>query len=319
MIGSLVSPSLVDQSVSVVVPVYRNEATVRELVSRITAVLETYAPQFEIILVCDGSPDDSWAVIEECAARDPRVRGVLLSRNFGQHRAISAGFDRVRYGTTVLMDGDLQDSPESIPLLVDEVRRGSDLVLTQYGANMKQRVTSRIYARLIGRLFSTRLPARIGTFRAFSDRFRQAMQQHHERHIMYAALMASLGFKTSIVPVERSDRSEGRSSYTFRTRIKLAFDGVISNSDAPHRAMVAIGAAISVLSFLYLLIVLGQSFIGGSELQGGVTLAIAISLASLGLVLASLGIIGAYVFRVYQEVLARPRYLIMEETEKDGT
>jgi polyisoprenyl-phosphate glycosyltransferase len=302
-------------SVSVVIPVYRNEATLDELVQRLVATLTGLNRPFEIILVDDGSPDRSWERIYHLARERPEVVGLRLSRNFGQHPAIAAGFERARGEITVLMDADLQDEPENLPFLLAKLEEGCDVVYTVNVQTEKHRTlspTSALFHYSFSKMAGVDVPRSIGTYRAFTRKVRQALLAYPERRPLYGPLMLYMGFTAAFVPVNRRVRAEGRSGYSFTKRLGLAAETLVSYTNIPHRILLLFGSALTALSVLYLMILVVDYLVRGPALASGVTLLLGITLLFMGAVLASLGIVGSYVFRVFQEVLGRPRYLLTE-------
>lgn len=305
-------------SVSVVIPVYRNEAFLDELARRLVEVLGSLGRSFEILFVDDGSTDSSWQVIEKLTARYPEVVGLRLSRNFGQHSAIAAGFERASGDVTVLMDADLQDAPEELPRLLDELDAGADVVYTTIvgeSGSGRLRPTSALFHFSFARAANVAVPPSIGTYRAFNRAFREALMSYPERRALYGPLMLYIGFKTAFVPVRRRERPGGGSSYGFAKRMSLAIDTLVSYTNVPLRLLVMLGSAITLLSTVYLVVLVVDYLVRGSEFANGVTLLLGITLLFMGTVLASLGVLGTYVFRIFQEVLGRPRYLISERAD----
>jgi polyisoprenyl-phosphate glycosyltransferase len=306
-------------SVSVVIPVYCNEAQLVELCRRLTETLRGSGRRFELILVDDGSPDRSWEVIEDLASRGSEVVGLRLSRNFGQHAAIAAGFERAAGDATVLMDADLQDEPEQLPALLDALQQGADVVYTvnvDPGRPGVRGLTSMLFHYSFSKLTSMDVPQSIGTYRVFNRAFREALLSYPERRAVYGPLMLSMGFRAAFVPVNRRPRAGGGSSYTFTARLSLAVETLVSYTNVPHRVLVFGGFIVSLLSTTYLVVLIVEYFVQGRSLASGVTLLLAVTLLLMGAVLMSLGVVGTYVFRVFQEVLNRPRYLLSERVDK---
>lgn len=299
--------------ISVVVPVYNNGATVDELARRVGAALRPQA--YEIIFVDDGSSDDSLAKLKRIAAASPEAKLISLARNFGQHPAISAGFEHARGDAIVLMDADLQDRPEDIPPLLAKLRDGVDIVYTRKARSaegLAVRITSSLYHYVFSRVTRSRRFADIGTLRAFTRKFLSAVLLYGERNILYGPLMVYMGFRSDFVEVVRDGRQAGASGYSFGKRLALAVNSLISYTDIPHRVSIYTGVVLFVGSALYGATVLAQYLIYGRALPEGFTLILLVLTLMLGSLMISLGIIGSYVFRVYQEVLHRPRYLIAE-------
>jgi dolichol-phosphate mannosyltransferase len=305
-------------SVSVVIPVYGNEQFLEELADRLIKTLAGVDRAFEIIFVDDGSPDGSWEVIEGLSARHREVVGLRLSRNFGQHPAISAGFERAVGDVTVLMDADLQDPPEELPRMLELLDDGVDVVYTTIvddGGAAKLRPTSALFHFSFARATNVTVPPSIGTYRAFNRKFREALMSYPERRALYGPLMLFIGFKTAFIPVRRSPRPGGGSSYGFFKRMSLAIDTLVSYTNVPLRVLVFLGSAISLLSGLYLVALVADYVVRGSAFANGVTLLLGVTLLFMGTVLFSLGVLGTYVYRVFQEVLGRPRYLVSERAD----
>jgi dolichol-phosphate mannosyltransferase len=305
-------------SISVVVPVYRNEEHLDELCRRLTETLCSSGRRFEVILVDDGSPDGSWEKIEHIARRQAEIVGFRLSRNFGQHAAIAAGFERAAGDLTVLMDADLQDEPEHLPLLISTLEEGVDVVYTvNVGDDSSFRgLTSGLFHYSFSRLTSIDVPRSIGTYRIFNRTFRDAILSFPERRALYGPLMLSMGFKAAFLPVERPPREGGRSTYTFASRLALAIETLVSYTNVPHKVLVFTGSTISLLSAGYLIALVIDYIVEGPSFANGLTLLLGMTLLLLGTVLMSLGVVGTYVFRVFQEVLNRPRYLLADRVDR---
>ena len=300
--------------ISVVIPVYNNASSVEELARRIDAALR--AGPYESIFVDDGSSDDSLARLKRVAGANRSVKVISLARNFGQHPAISAGFEHAKGEVVVLMDADLQDRPEDIPLLIGKLRDDIDIVYTRKARaaeDLGVRLSSALYHYVFSRITRSPRLAEIGTFRVFSRKFLSAVLLYRERNVLYGPLMVYMGFKSAIVEVVRERRPAGSSGYTFGKRLALAVNSLISYTDIPHRLSIYIGLALFAGSLLYGAAVLAQYLVFGRSLPEGFTLVLLVLTLMLGSLMISLGIIGSYVFRVYQEVLQRPRYLVAEK------
>lgn len=301
-------------SVSVVVPVYRNAESLPELWERLRTVLTSSFSKFEVVLVDDGSPDDSWAVIQLLASKDSRIKGVRLSRNFGQHPAIAAGFDRASGDVIVLMDADLEDRPESLPNIIGKLSSDVDIVYTTKASEEGEaRLTSALFHGVFSRITKAHVPANIGTLRAFNRKVLRAIQAHTEYNVLFGPLMFFIGFPSTFVEVERDKRRHGRSSYTFTRRLRLAVRSLVSYTDLPNRLFLMFGVVVVAAAGLYAVAVAVQNLVFGVKLPPGLTLIVLLNVFFIGITMISLGIIGSYVFRVYQEVLGRPRYLVAQQ------
>jgi dolichol-phosphate mannosyltransferase len=302
-------------SVSVVVPVYGNAESLLELSQRVADALTPNYPQFELILIDDGSPDNSWTIIQQLAIADPRIKGLRLSRNFGQHPAIAAGFDCASNDIIVLMDADLEDRPENLPSLIGRLGPDVDIVYTiKVGAQGESRVTSDLFHRLFSRITAgTDVPKNIGTLRAFSRKVLEAIRTYTEYDVLFGPLMFFIGFRSVFVEVQRDIRRHGRTSYTFRKRLQLALRSLVSYTDVPNRMLLMVGTTIVVAAASYAVAVALQALFFGAKLPPGLTLIVLLNVGFIGITMMSLGIIGSYIFRVYQEVLRRPRYLVAQQ------
>jgi polyisoprenyl-phosphate glycosyltransferase len=304
-------------SISVLVPVYNNATTLKELHQRLCAALEAITDEFEIIFVNDGSSDDSLSVIRQLAHDDPRVVGLALSRNFGQHPAISAGLERASGDLTVLMDADLQDRPEELPILLEPFDGNPelDIVYTTFemASGKKSRLTSRLFWVVYSRVVDLRLPANLGTYRAFTSRVRDALLAYPERGAVYGPLMSQMGYEQQFVTVARDEPVGRRTSYTFRQRFSLAISSMISYGSFLHRFVTWIGLILTGLSGAYLAVLIIQYLTGFRELVNGQLLLLGITVLMSGVLLMTVGVLSAYTYRIFQEVLARPRYHVARE------
>lgn len=308
---------------SILIPVYNNALHLEQLADRLRTAFEGCGRRFELVFVNDGSRDDSWPILERLAAAEPRIKALHLSRNFGQHAAISAALDHASGDVFILMDADLQDSPEVAPKLLDTLDDGGhDIVYTLKIGDQDgwlKRATSRAFHSFVGRSTRTDAAVDIGTFRAFNRKVAHALAQYRERAIVYGPLMHTLGFNVAFLPVDRQTRVGSRSSYTFTKRAALAFQSIASYSTLPQKALLGTGSTISAATLLYMLVVVGQRLFGGGALAEGFTLLAVLLLFFIGIVMFSLGILGWYLFLIYSEVLSRPRYHVQDARNLPGT
>jgi dolichol-phosphate mannosyltransferase len=256
-----------NKTVSVLIPVYNNEVTVTELFERLVAVLEGLDADFEIIFVNDGSRDRSWSIIRGLAEADPRCVGLNLSRNFGQHPAISAGLERCQGDITVLMDADLQDQPEELPKMLAELDDPDvDIVYTTWTmGDAKGKLSSRLFHSAFSRMALVDLPPNLGTYRAFDRQVLVALLDYPERSAVYGPLMAQMGFGHVYVTVERAAAGGRETSYTFKRRLALATSALISYSNLPHRLVTWIGMTLTASSVLFLIVLVVQYALGNRE------------------------------------------------------
>jgi len=301
---------------SVVSPVYGCPSAIPELCRRLHSTLQTISDEYEIILVEDGSPDNSWNMIVEESNKDSRVMGIRLSRNFGQHYAISAGLDYAEGEWVVVMDCDLQDQPEEVLTLYKyAVEEEKDIVLarrTDRHDHWRKKLSSILFYKVFSWLSGTKLDPSVGTFRIINRVAVLAFRQMHETHRLFNGMLQWLGFRVGYTDVRHSCRFEGKTSYTFRKLMKLASDGIVSFSIRPLLFGVGTGAVFASLSFLYgLFLLLRYIFVGPFGVQGWVSTVLLVSFLG-GMILLSIGFLGLYVGRIYQQVKGRPVYVISE-------
>jgi dolichol-phosphate mannosyltransferase len=298
---------------SVVVPVFNEEEGLAELHRRTTGVLQQEGVTFELVLVNDGSSDRSLEVMCEIARRDPRVVVVNLSRNFGHQAALTAGLDHARGDAVVVMDADMQDPPEVIPRMLARWREGYDVVYGQRtrreGEGLFKRVTASAFYRLIRRLTAVDIPADTGDFRLVSRRCAEAMRSLRERNRFLRGLVAWVGFRQVAVPYERHARFAGQTKYPLRKMVAFATDAVVSFSSTPLRMATALGFIVSAASFAYAGYAVYLKIVSGRSLPGWASLMVGVVFLG-GVQLLCLGIIGEYLGRMYDEVKARPLYLV---------
>jgi dolichol-phosphate mannosyltransferase len=297
---------------SILVPVYNNEATIVQLAERLRTALDGF--EYEAIVVDDGSRDRSLALLKAQAAADSRLKVIRFSRNFGQHPAIAAALDHAEGDVLVLMDADLEDEPENIPMLVRTLQeRGCDIVYTTKleGPRTARSLTSDAYHQVFSRTIGVTVPRQLGTFRAFTRKVGDALRSFPERDVLYGPLMFYVGFQSVIVPVARGVRP-GRSSYTFLKRLRLAVNSLVTYSDLAPTLFASAGGLMIVGPLLYGVIVLLQYLLGGRSLPQGLTMIVLLITFLGGTIMLALGVLGLYIFRMFKEVLARPRYVIDE-------
>jgi glycosyltransferase involved in cell wall biosynthesis len=298
--------------ISVVSPVYLAAGNVSELCRRLELALNQLSVDYEIILVDDGSPDSSWDEIVQEASRNGKIRGLKLSRNFGQHHAITAGVDFATGDWVVVMDCDLQDPPESIPQLYKKAIEGNDLVVALFEerhGKRTQQLFSRVFWRILTWLTDLPFDYRVGNFRIFSRKVADSFKLYREQARLLGGINSLAGFRKSSVLVKRAERFSGRSAYTFRRLVSTAIDLALAYSDKPLRIMVALGFTISGMSFIAGLVIFGMGLSGIISVPGWVSVMVSLYLLS-GLILANLGIVGFYVGKTFEESKKRPLYIV---------
>jgi polyisoprenyl-phosphate glycosyltransferase len=305
--------------ISVVVPIFNEDAIVDELHRRLTAVL-TPLGRYEIVLVDDGSSDETWRKARDLARTDPHLRLVRLSRNFGHQIALSAGLEHARGDAVVSIDGDLQDPPELIPQLVDRWREGSDVVFAirerREGETWFKLATASLFYRLINRVSSVHIPEQAGDFRLLSRRALDALLTMPERARYLRGMSSWIGFEQATVPYTRDARFAGETKYPLGRMLRFAADAVTSFSATPIRLVAALGFLSVALCLVALAWTLYVRFFT-DETVAGWTSVIVVVLFLGGVQLLSLGIIGQYVGRIFDEVKDRPLYFVSEVVESD--
>jgi len=313
----LPDPSL---DVAVIVPVYKGEVFIDRLVSRLEDTLARISENYQIILVDDRFPDSSWELIQAHSKRDQRVVGIKLSRNFGQHSAISAGIASADAAWYVVMDCDLQDPPEAILTLYEAaVARNSDVVLaerTTSGPSAGRNIGSALFNSVLSWSSGLKLSSKYGNFRIFSNKVAAAYRHYPERLRLFPAILSQVGFSSTSVSITRDQRPEGGSSYNFLKLAKLSLETIIAYSERPLWVTAFVGSIVCGISFLYGLWVFLSALIFGSQVPGFTTLAILILFFG-GLQVFLTSLVGLYVGRNLDEAKSRPIYIIEATTKRD--
>lgn len=298
---------------SMAVPLYNEEKVLPEFLRRTRSVIDSLAGgPHEMVLVDDGSADRTLAILEEAAAADPRLVVVALSRNFGHQAALTAALDHCSGDAVVLMDADLQDAPEAIPLFVEKFQQGYDVVYATRASRKEAwwlKLSYFLFYRLLAMLSELSLPVDAGDFALLSRRVVEQLRRLPEHHRYLRGLRSWVGFRQIGIPIERAERHAGKSKYSLRKLMELASDGIFAFSIVPLRAAILAGLLATALSVIFALYaVYARLFLNRSP-QGFTALVVLITFLS-GILLFFLGIIGEYVGRLYEEVKARPLYIV---------
>ncbi len=301
--------------ISIVSPVYKGESMVAELVRRNVESISLVTDDYEIILVNDASPDNSWAeIVKECAA-NPKVKGVNLSRNFGQHYAISAGLSYASGEWVVVMDCDLQDRPEEIPNLYRKASEGFDIVYARRAIRKDSQIkksTSALFYRVFRHLSGIQSDKAVANYGIYHKRVIEEFNKMPEQSRFFPSQIKYLGFKDASIDVEHDERSEGKSSYNLLKRFKLGFDVIVSNSNKPLRFAVGLGFVMSALSFLLALYNVIAKWAGVIQVPGYTTTVFSIWFVG-GFLLLVMGIMGIYIGKIYDQVKGRQLFIVKDK------
>jgi glycosyltransferase involved in cell wall biosynthesis len=303
---------------SVVAPLYEEDALVEAFYARVCGALEGIP--FELILVDDGSRDRTPELLAALAARDPRVRVIQLSRNFGHQTALTAGLDHARGDAVVMLDADLQDPPELIPAMLEHWRRGTDVVYAvrrrRDGETRFKLATAQWFYRVFSALADVELAPDSGDFRLLDRAPLDALTSMRERSRFLRGMTVWVGYTQTAVPYERDARRAGETKYTLRRMLSFSLDAISSFSHRPLQLATFIGFVCAALAFVLIPVVVALR-LAGSYLPGFGTITIAVLLLG-GIQLMAIGLIGEYVGRIYDEVKDRPLYVVRARLNEPG-
>ena len=301
---------------SIVIPCFNEFGNLNALMARLTAVLTDELSDYEIIFVDDGSSDNTFELITEINSKNKRVCGLALSRNFGHQIALAAGLHHSRGTIVITMDGDLQHPPEIIPELVSMYQQGFDIVNTLRtdtdGVGRMKKTTSKLFYKILNRLSEIHLDSGAADFRLMSRKAVDAYAQFDEKDRFTRGLIGWMGFSQAVIKYKAESRYAGTSKYTLKRMIHFALDGVTSFSSKPLRIAAYSGIIVSLVGLFYALYAIIQHF-RGDTIQGWTSLLITVLVLG-GVQLLSLGIIGEYISRIFNESKSRPLYFIKNTT-----
>lgn len=301
---------------SVVGPVYDEVETLRDFYDRVRAAMEAIGEPWELVLVDDGSTDGTSEIIRDLAFDDIRVRPVLFSRNFGHQIAVTAGLDFSRGQAVVIIDTDLQDPPELISELAEKWRAGYEVVYAvrteREGESWFKRATASAFYRIINRITEVEIAPDAGDFRLLDRKVVNALKTMREHHRFPRAMTAWVGFRQIGIPYKRAARRAGETKYPFRKMVRLAINAITGFSYFPLQLATYFGFVSAALAILAIPIVIYIRLAGRAELSGQATTLIAVLFLG-GVQLISLGILGEYIGRLYDEAKNRPLYILREE------
>ena len=301
--------------ISIVSPVYRAEKILPILVSEINLVMERIGEDYEIILVDDRSPDNSWEVMKVPSSQNPKIKSIRLSRNFGQHSAIFAGLTKTKGDWVVVMDCDMQDQPKEIAKLYKKALEGYDIVLGQR-ENRKdkflKKLSSKLFYKVFNYLSGGHFNNEIGNFGIYRKKAIDSILNINDYIKFFPLFINWVGFKSVSIPIEHGEREEGKSSYSISRLLKLAFNVIISFSDKPLRLFINFGLGISILSFVLGIYYLYLSITHKITQPGFSSLILSIWFLS-GIIISCIGIVGVYLGKTFDQAKNRPTFIIDEE------
>jgi dolichol-phosphate mannosyltransferase len=308
-------------AISVVLPVFDEQSTLPLLHERLTRVMSGMGLAYEIVLVNDGSRDDSWNVLLAMATADAHIRAVNLSRNFGHQVAITAGIEFSHGDVVIVMDSDLQDPPELIPQLYAKHLEGFDVVYAQRrsreGETWFKHATAKLFYRLIRRMANVDIPLDTGDFRLMSRRVVDDLRRLQERHRFMRGLVTWVGYNQTPIVYDRAPRAQGETKYPLRKMVRFALDGFTGFSSQPLRLATHAGALFAFVSFALMVGLTIFKLLGGQGLVTGWTSIIVAVLFLGGVQLLAIGILGEYIGRIYEEVKGRPLYLVQDVVSRN--
>ncbi|MGD9980986.1 MAG: glycosyltransferase family 2 protein [Hyphomonadaceae bacterium] len=299
---------------AVVVPVYDGKAVLRALCEELVATLETITHDFSIVLVDDRSADDPWPLIKQLGDEDPRICGVQLSRNFGQHYALTAGMDHAYADWYVVMDCDFQDSPSDIPLLWAKAQEGYDVVLAvrdKAGHSFFKRNASRLFYSAFNRLAGFELDWSVGNFRILSNRVADGFRRMREQMRFFPASLNYMGFNVGSVKLPHHPRAGGKSSYTMTKLAKLATNTILAHSQTPLRLVMYLGIVVAILAILAGGAITIRAMVWDVPVPGWASLMVVVSVLS-GVQIFITGVVGIYVGKTFEEAKKRPLYFVRD-------
>nr|NQU93384.1 glycosyltransferase family 2 protein [Bacteroidota bacterium] len=309
--------------ISIVSPVYGASALLEELVRRITESVSKITANYEIILVEDHGPDDSWEKIKALCAKDNKVVGIRHSRNFGQQYALNCGLDHARGEWVVTLDCDLQDRPEEIVNMYQKAMKGYDIVLASRQNRQDdflKKLYSKIFYRVLSYLTDTHQDASIANFALYHRKVVDALKGMHDYYRYYPTMIHWVGFRMTKMEILHAEREDGKkSSYNFKKRLNLAADTIISFSNKPLRLMVKLGILISFIAMIMAIFLVVLYFVEDTNVTGWVSTFLSLWFLS-GLMITILGMVGIYVGKIFENVKGRPTYIVGEvlNYEKDA-
>jgi glycosyltransferase involved in cell wall biosynthesis len=301
--------------ISVVIPVFNEESNLLVLHERLVNVVTSISNNYELIFVNDGSKDKSLQIIKELANKNPQIKYIDFSKNFGHQLAVFAGLENAKGDAIVIIDADLQDPPELIKDLYHKMIEGYDVVFAQreqrVGESWHKLITAKLFYRFINRLSDVSIPLDTGDFRIISKKINDIIVSMPEWNKFLRGQIAWTGFNQTSIQYTREERYAGKTNYSYSKMFSFAFDGITAFSNLPLRLATYLGFVVSLISFFFILYTLYQKYINGNVVQGWSSLMVSILFIG-GVQLICLGIIGEYLGRIMDNVKQRPLYIVRE-------
>lgn len=298
--------------INVIAPIYNEQELIKEFVSRVTKSLNSITDDYKVILIDDGSKDNSWNIIETICDEDKKISGIQLSKNFGHHYAITAGIHNSDAEWTIVMDSDLQDRPEVIPDLYKKANEGYDIVFVsrvQRPESFLYQLLQKFFYLILRTLSGIKFDSRQANFSIINKKVVDAFKDFSEQARFYGSTINWLGFKRTYIEAIHGERFAGKPSYTIRKRLKLASDIILSFSDRPLKFAIYIGTVMASISFLMFIWIITGVIRGGFTVTGWASLISSIFLIG-GVQITIIGIIGVYLSKVFGQVKNRPLFVI---------
>lgn len=305
--------------ISIIIPLYKCSVFIEELSQRLIKTLDQIKPEFEIIFVNDASPENDWEVVTRLAANEKRIKGISLSRNFGQHYAITAGLSVAKGEWIVVMDGDLQDVPEEILKLQEKAKEGFDVVQArrfERKDGLIKKMGSKLFYKVFSYLTDTEQDATVGNFGIYHKKVINSINSLGDSIRYFPTLVQFVGFRRTKINIDHAPRNNGKSSYSLQSLFALSFNNIIAFSDKPLRLTLKFGILIVLLSFIYAIYILIIYLKGGISVSGFTTMAISIWFLS-GVIIMLLGMLGLYLGKTFDKVKDRPTFIINSKINTD--
>jgi len=300
---------------SIIIPVFNEEQVIEHTYERLKIVMDSMAEPYELLFINDGSRDKTVDILKHLGEADDHIKIIDFSRNFGHQIAITAGMDYAKGDAVIIIDADLQDPPELILEMIEKWKSGYDVVYAKRtarkGETFFKKQTAALFYRTLRAMTDIEIPIDTGDFRLIDRKVCEQMQNVHERNRFVRGLVSWVGFKQTAVEYERDERYAGETKYPLKRMLKLSIDGITSFSYKPLKIANYLGAALSIIGFIYMLVVLYQKLFTTTTITGWSSI-IVIQLFFSGIILMMLGVIGEYIGRIYDEAKNRPLYIVQD-------